>query len=202
MGALYKFEIDKIREKFNLTTLVETGTFKGTGVQFALDKGFKKVISIEIDEELSKAAQEKFKDYDVKIITGDSSEVMQTLTIKGNALFWLDAHFPGADAGKARYDAVEEYNTRLPLEKEINFIKSRVGKYADVIICDDLCIYEDNKELDFNFDKHCNDHGFGVTRKSVGGKGIDFIHNAFDKTHTIKKIYKDQGYIAILPNEI
>lgn len=78
--------------------LVETGTAHGDGVQRALNAGFEKVISIELDEKLFKKAYGRFyKNEKVRILYGKSFEVLPTI-LKGlskPAVFFLDAHPAG-----------------------------------------------------------------------------------------------------------
>ncbi len=59
--------------------------------------------------------------------------------IKDNITFWLDAHFPGADAHMKTYESCLnlDVDTNLPLEREIELISKRTSSYTDVLIVDD-----------------------------------------------------------------
>ena len=54
MGAISRFNISQLKEKFNFSYFVETGTMNGDGVDYALQSGFDKIISIEIEDTLVK----------------------------------------------------------------------------------------------------------------------------------------------------
>ena len=84
----------EVLSKYMNNYFVETGTSEGSGVQLALDLGFKNIISIEIDPELQNKNVERFGDR-AKLITGDSlSELRKiTPTLIDPATFWLDSHY-------------------------------------------------------------------------------------------------------------
>lgn len=91
-------------EKFSVgKVFVETGTYLGDTVRLALDFGFEKVHSVELNKELYDNAVEMFKDDDrVKIWHGDSADVLLSIVKEiGNepATFWLDAHASGPLTG-------------------------------------------------------------------------------------------------------
>ena len=58
-------------------------------------------------------------------------------------LWWLDAHFPGADYGDAGYGAEEDIDKRLPMEKELKIMVQNRDLSNDIIFMDDLRIYVD-----------------------------------------------------------
>lgn len=83
------------QKKYGHQVLVETGTYLGDMVE-AQKENFKKIISIELGEELYKSAVEKFKsDKNVLIIHGDSGKVMPSALkdVHEPAIFWLDGHY-------------------------------------------------------------------------------------------------------------
>jgi len=200
MGSIRSFDIAEIKQRTGISTFVETGTLYGDGVDYALSCGFDRVISIEIEPKLVVKAEQKYKDNNkVEIVHGDSSTVIPEITefMEEPALFWLDAHFPGADAGICEYTAEQDYNRRLPLEAELKAIHKR-GK-PDVIICDDLWIYEDGDYESGSFNDHCARHGQNMTREQICGKNLDEICALFEPTHKIKKYYHQQGFIVFMP---
>jgi hypothetical protein len=84
-------------EKFELKTLVETGTYYGEMVA-AMRHYFERIYSIEFLPELAERAQRKFAlDNHIQIFQGDSREVMPQVLglLSGPALFWLDAGYYG-----------------------------------------------------------------------------------------------------------
>ena len=205
MGSVRSFEIDKLRDKYNLEFFVETGTLYGDGIDFALANGFEKIFSIEIEKSLCEASRAKYiTNNNVKIVHGDSVVELPGLlpSVTGNALFWFDAHFPGADIGIKTYRSCLEldYNTRLPLESDLTAISNRSSNYRDVIIADDMCIYEEGEYGFGNFNDHMKNHGYNVTKEEMCGKRIiPFIEEKFGDTHELKTFRQQQGYIVLLP---
>jgi hypothetical protein len=107
---------------------VETGTFRGDGVQRALDDGFTTVYSFESDEDLCLRARERFRgDERIRIIRGDSGRLLGGLMdyIGEPAVFFLDAHYSGWGEP-----------TPLPLLEELRAIADH--PYPDVVIIDDM----------------------------------------------------------------
>jgi len=84
-------------KQFGLRTLVETGTFHGEMIEWAIGR-FDTIYSIELDDALYAAAAKKFAGRtDVKLLHGDSGEMIGKVlaSLKTPALFWLDAHYSG-----------------------------------------------------------------------------------------------------------
>ncbi len=83
--------------KYQLTTLVETGTYYGEMIA-AVRKRFHQIYSIELDPRLAKLAQQRFRgNARVEIIEGDSQRVVPQLLdrINESCLWWLDAGYCG-----------------------------------------------------------------------------------------------------------
>lgn len=80
-----------LRDKFNVTTFIETGLFKGDTAKWAAEH-FNNVVSIEIDEGYIQRAKER--GIRAKIIQGDSAVELPKVVkrLKKPAIFWLDAH--------------------------------------------------------------------------------------------------------------
>ena len=177
MGYLQAFDVQDMIDKFNIKTYVETGTGEGMCISHALLFSFSKLYSIEIDPELHKSNIIKFNDPRLNLINGISREYLPTILNKigsaSNILFFLDAHFPGADfsTGNDRYkDSLNQYgNDAIPLENELNIIAKTRPNNRDVILIDDLRIYTDG-----GFET-----GNWSDRKSLGIDGIDFVHTLF-----------------------
>jgi hypothetical protein len=194
MGDLRIFNLNDIRLKYGSNIFVETGTLYGAGVDYAKEF-FTEIHSIEIDKELADKAKEKYKDdRGVYIHNGNSADVLETLKLDGDTLFWLDAHFPGADAHKVSYDDEKDPIKRAPLEKELTIISKRLHNYQDVIIIDDMWLYEDGP---FEWGS-LKDH-LGKTRQELIGKDSTFIYDLFAPHRLIKKDYRHQGYFIITP---
>jgi hypothetical protein len=194
MGFIDKHDINSIITEFNIENYIETGTGAGICLSHMIPFNLKQYHTIEIHSTLYDLAKEKFKDYsNCNLHFGESSEklVDALKDTNGPTLFFLDAHFPGADFGYAQHDSEKDYNIRLPLENELKIISDNKDTSKDVLILDDLRIYEDGPFEDGNW----------VDRKRIGGEGIEFIYNLFEKSHDISKDYRDQGYILLFPKK-
>tara|TARA_R110000824_G_scaffold73530_1_gene187215 strand:- start:354 stop:974 length:621 start_codon:yes stop_codon:yes gene_type:complete len=204
MGDIKIYDLQHAIKKCSIEYFVETGTLRGDAVEYMLQfESLKKLISFEIIEQLANEAKNRFKTNNrVEIILGDSSKELEKKLeeIKGNAIFWLDAHFPGADIGINDYTNNVDKDTNLPLEKEIAAISKRNKTYKDIIIIDDLWIYDVDKVYEWGtFDSHMRNHGHTVTRDEVNTKDSTFIREAFKGTHTIKEVFRYQGSLVIIP---
>ncbi len=207
MGNITILNLNELISKYNLDTFVETGTLYGDGIDYALTYPFKHIHSIEIIPELALKASLKYSSNSrVTIHTGNSADVLPDIVdnIDGNILFWLDAHFPGADAKIRPYAEMKNipYTENLPLEKEIQSIAKRVDKFKDCLILDDLWIYEDCKDHGLStFDNHCKNHSHDIKLSDVinDGKDLSFLYDTFSATHEFKKVYRHQGYVVVTP---
>jgi hypothetical protein len=195
MGSINRFNLKRIKKHFKTDCFFETGTWKGDAVQFALDSGFNNIISTEIIPELASNSRSRFLAFpNVQIITGDSVTVLrnQLQGIDCNCTFWLDAHFPGADAGINKYEDELNEDLRLPLGLEICAISELRKLWKDVIIVDDLRIYEDG---------HYENGAAPADVLPKNNRNTDFIVNAFKNTHHIHRLYMDEGYLLLLPKK-
>ncbi len=193
MGSLSRFDLSRIIKEYNTVNLFETGTFLGDSVAFALKEPFSKIVSVEIVSEIATKAKSRFADDEkVIIIEGDSISALkeQLPHLKGNTIFWLDAHFPGADAGLEQYDSMQDEDIRLPLEKELTIIHQIRKNYQDVFIIDDLRVYEDGP--------YENGYAPAVTLPK-SNRNLDFVQRLFKHTHSLFKSYRDEGYLFLFP---
>ena len=196
MGHINRFNLQSYINEYNTTIFVETGTGVGCSLQHVLKFPFEKIYTIEIVEKLYNKCKEQFKTHaNCNFINNNSKngllDVLNQTDKDKNVCYWLDAHFPGANFGTATYDSVKDITIRIPLENEIKAIVSTRDTKNDVLIIDDLRIYEDGPFESGNW----------VERKKLGGNGINFIYESFDKTHNITKNFWDQGYIVITPKK-
>jgi len=82
-------------QRYNLRTLVETGTYHGEMVA-ALQNDFDRIFSIECDAELARRASRRFESNPrIRILQGESQVVLPELmkSLAEPALFWLDAGY-------------------------------------------------------------------------------------------------------------
>lgn len=193
MGSLKRFNLQRIIDNYGITTFFETGTWRGDGLAYACRHPFKKLLSSEIVPEFARKAEERFAaDARVKIIEADSLTALErSLTdLNGHCIFWLDAHFPAADEGLQGFNVVEDESIRLPLEKEMEIIARRKGQYKDVILIDDLRIYEDGDYDQGNLPDN-------ILPPKI--RNIDFADRLFGDTHDIYRSNRMEGFMYLLP---
>jgi hypothetical protein len=194
MGELFFFQLAKLIDVFQCDTFFETGTGYGFGVYVARMFPFKNILSVEIlASEVERLRPAFSSDHRVQLFAGRSSDIMTQVLphISGNIIFWLDAHFPGAHHHLQGYDGEQDIDTRLPLERELALIKQlRPGK-RDVILIDDLRIYERDK---FEWG---NMSDFG--QDAAGKYDSKFLYTTFEETHVAQRYLNHSGYLALLP---
>lgn len=200
MGTLDKHDLSIYMKDFGCNILIETGTGKGEGVSYSLKFPFKKIYSIEIIEKLFKETSDRITDPRVTFLNCESPEGLESLLkneIDENdtVLFFLDAHFPGADfqIDGHHYDEVLPKKQKFPLDLELNIIKKyRKGK--DVFIIDDLNHHEDGPFETGNLAQR-----FRYFRPKYNLSDSNYIVNIFRETHNFIKDYRDQGYFIAIP---
>jgi len=196
MGRIKRFNLKKLMLQNQADFFFETGTWKGDGLAYAATFPFKKLYSSEIIETIAKNAVERFKNNNrVIIINKSSTDALKQygITLQGNTIFWLDAHFPGAEEGINGYNEIEEETIKLPLQKELEMIAARKKSFKDIILIDDLRIYEEGA-----FES-------GNLPESVippNNRNTNFVETLFGNTHNIIKLYQDEGYLALLPKSL
>lgn len=122
------------QKRFGLRTLVETGTYLGQMVQ-AMKPRFRLIYSIELSDELYRRARVLFaSDPGIRIIRGDSSEVLPRILAEINepCLFWLDGHFSGGITAQGSMD--------YPILRELEHIGRHEIK-THVILIDDARLF-------------------------------------------------------------
>ena len=212
MGTLKKHDVSSLQDNYNLINYVETGTGEGECLEHAIIHSFTNFHSIEIYDQVYLKAKEKFDILsslcrkECKLYHGSSVDKLPEVLslIEGPTLFFLDAHFPGADFRHERYDAIKEDEIRIPLKVELETIIRMKDISKDVFIIDDLWLYEDANYQTGTLNDHLDKHfpGLGYTREELsGGQNSDFIYELFAQTdtHDIKKDYRDQGYLVLTP---
>lgn len=104
--------------------LVETGTYLGDTVGYALDC-FEEVHSIEISEQLHERAQKIFADRpNLHLYLGDSGDVLPTIlpSLKRPAVFWLDGHFSEHVTGRGVEDTPVLRELQALLRSDIDHV--------------------------------------------------------------------------------
>jgi hypothetical protein len=125
--------IRQFAQKYGTPYLVETGTCHGDMVA-AMQKEFKKIISIELAEPFYREVCERFKGVaNVELIYGDSARKLPEVVARLNApaLFWLDGHYSGGDTARGDSDT--------PVNEELRAIFQPGGPQHIVLIDDARC---------------------------------------------------------------
>jgi hypothetical protein len=120
-------------ERFFNYYFVETGTYSGDGINFALRAGFPEIFSVEIAENFHADATTKFANYkNVHLILGDSGLILFNVIKDLNRpiTFWLDGHMGDVVPGCTRH---------TPLLEELDEIKKHPIKHHTIIIDDMHC---------------------------------------------------------------
>ena len=194
MGQLNEaIQIKNVLDFYDIKNFVETGTGQAEVVQTVVeaDDTFN-IHTIEVIPEIYDKNKINFSYLkDVNWHLGTSFDILPEILpdLKGTTLFWMDAHFPGADFGLSSYGDEKDDDKRLPLKKELETIVANRDVTNDVFVIDDLRIYEDGPFGDGNWED----------REKYGGDGIEFIEELFDETHYVVKSYNAQGSILLFP---
>ena len=194
MGQLNEaIQVKNVLDFYNIDNFVETGTGAAEVVRSISNiKSDLNIHTIEIIEEIfnkNKISHSYLTNVNWHL--GQSSEVMPEILpqLEGSTLFWLDAHFPGADFGLASYGDEEDLDKRLPLRSELEIIVEKRDVSNDVFVIDDLRVYEDGPFETGNW----------AERNLYGGDGIAFIEDLFEDTHFVVRSYNKQGFVILLP---
>lgn len=111
---------------------VETGSYAGWGIDAALEAGFDKIISIEVNDHFYQICRKRFTQYqNVDLHFGDSILVLPEILagINERCTFWLDAHYmsdPNTEGGMIP----------VPLMEELEIIKQHPIKDHTILIDD------------------------------------------------------------------
>ena len=181
MGKLRDYQLSN----FGCNVYVETGT--GTGITLGKAcQSFKRCYSVDIDENLVGIARNTYPAANIEV--GYSTEVLERWLLSGEfsdsdrVLFFLDAHFPGADYHGAKYTVEGQH--AVPLEAELQLIKKYRPNGKDYIICDDARIYMLGPFQNGN-----------VENLQVPG-GLKFLKGMFNYQN-ISINFEEEGYVEI-----
>ena len=116
--------IEEYQKKYGCNILIETGTFLGDMVE-AQQNNFKKIYSIELQNDLAEKARQRFLHTEhIKILQGDSGKLLRKILaeIDEPAIFWLDAHYSGGITAKGDKDCPIYEELDAIFEKNSNHI--------------------------------------------------------------------------------
>jgi len=200
MGELNIFNLEHFNTKHNCEIYVETGTGIGVCLKHALNYNFNNYYSIDLDGDLIDQAKINFPQENINFIHNYSSEALKdllpSLPEKEPILFFLDAHFPGADFGKMSYEqSIREFkNEAFPLLNEIKIIKKYRDISKDCFIIDDWKLYDKTK----NYEMGGWDYEDLQKELNLVTNG-DVILNEFKNTHNHEVKLRHQGFLFVTP---
>tara|TARA_B100001113_G_scaffold80207_1_gene63166 strand:+ start:57 stop:698 length:642 start_codon:yes stop_codon:yes gene_type:complete len=207
MGLLREHKLTDYIDRYNLKYYFETGTGKAECLEYALRYPFEEYWTVDIDEDLIEESFNKFKNMskNINLLIGKSTEILDEyvpqIPKESPTLFYLDAHFPGADFQKCTYEeSIREHKKdAFPLEEEVDVILEKRDISKDVFIIDDLVLYE---EGDFECLKVGCVWEYGWLQEELDLKtDSKFLYEKFEKTHDFKKDLRSQGYLIITPKQ-
>ena len=207
MGLLREHKLTDYIDRYNLKYYFETGTGKAECLEYALRYPFEEYWTVDIDEDLIEESFKKFQNMskNINLLIGKSTEILDEyvpqIPKESPTLFYLDAHFPGADFQKCTYEeSIREHKKdAFPLEEEVDVILEKRDISKDVFIIDDLVLYE---EGDFECLKVGCVWEYGWLQEELDLKtDSKFLYEKFEKTHDFKKDLRSQGYLIITPKQ-
>lgn len=123
----------------NNDIFLETGSYKGGGIEVALNAGFDLVLSIEIHDKYHEICKDRFKqhieDEKVQLYKGDCLSVLKEIlpNIDEPITFWLDAHID--------WECGVFGKTPSPLIYELQMIKELSPCKTHTILIDDMRVF-------------------------------------------------------------
>lgn len=198
MGQINQaIKVKDVIQTFGVKSFVETGTGVGESLDHVLSiSSDVNIHTIELMDVLYNELVSKYGHIDrLNLIKGYSHEEIAKLTPtldEGPALFWHDAHFPGADfhIDGATYTSEKDPVKRIPLESELRAVLSSGRDISkDIFVIDDLRVYKDGPYQEGNWQY----------REVAGADNYDFVYELFDETHYIIESYVAQGFLILFP---
>lgn len=202
MGAIRNLDLKTLIEKHKPSFFIETGAGYGTGIFTVLTFPFQAILSVEIDSEQTNFLNKFFRfDGRVRVFNMLSRDFLNLIIpqIPANMIifFFLDAHFPQADFGIKEFDSEKDESIRMPLWDELNIIKKLRPNSKDLILIDDISLYDDSSY------KYDDDHKL----KEIASKLLPRIHKnylpkfieLFTDTHIHSILKNEQGYLLLEP---
>jgi len=170
---------------------VETGYGDGNGLSYAMTHDFERLYSIEIWPSAAARGRERAR-LDPRVVIIESNSVMglQKLYDESAIFFWLDAHYPGADADGEPYDRWYPEAIRFPLNHELDTIRKLWPQGNYFILIDDLRLYAD---LPWE-EGPMIEQSWGAHPPTI--RTLDFLW-PFTLTHDVQISLNDGGYALI-----
>lgn len=189
-GILSKSFLETLRNKFDITVLIETGTYLGGTAELA-SIVFKEVYSVELSRDLYEKVKNKFSNKSNIKLYNDSSENFLN-NILGNLkneklLIYLDAHWSLGNTTK-----IENKNT--PVLDELHCIKN-AGITNAIIIIDDARFFQSKSIVQQQEKLHADPTMYGYPTIKKINKFLKLINPSYE-------IYIFGDAIVCIPGEI
>jgi hypothetical protein len=123
---------------------VETGSYVGDGIAYAIEAGFNKVYSIELADKYFDHCTNRFaNDHRVTVVKGDSGIMLYDAIkdVTSRITFWLDGHHSCGDTALGC--------AWSPLMEELKLIGKHHIKEHTIIIDDMICWEKENPVIGF-----------------------------------------------------
>lgn len=134
-------------KQFMRHTFVETGTWKGDGIEAALRAGFKQAYTMDIDGPVARKTHSLLASRaNVEMRIGKSVDVLPAMlaAIADGVTFWLDAH----PEGLLSLDEGVDGRLYAPLLRELDIIKQHTAsKVAITVLIDDMRLFTPEDRL-------------------------------------------------------
>ena len=152
--------INTYRKKHQASIFLETGTYLGDMIHIQKNH-FKKLITIELSEQLYRKAKKRFRRYQhIEVYQGDSGEVLNKLVpqLNDNTLFWLDGHYSAGVTAKGEKETPVMNELRAIFKSDLDHV---------ILIDDARCFTGENdypslEELELYVKKHWNNYNFTI----------------------------------------
>lgn len=176
-------------------TIVETGTYLGDGIKdYLATNYFDKIYSIEISNKYYLLNKKQFiSNSNVEVLEGDSADVITNL-INNKILdqtpiiFYLDAHFSGADTGGMNIC------NGCPVLKELEAISKRNVK-GDIIFIDDMRLMG---KASFSGTKGCSK--YPITFFDFSHATIDNMMNSLNRKISMQYMVPNSDRLLLVLN--
>jgi len=139
---------------------VETGSLIGDGIKAALEVGFEKIYSIEIDDYYFKMCLLIFRTYKkVNLIKGDSREELSKILrqIQEPATIWLDAHTDFDTSIMGELEVLQQYpiKNHILLIDDVRDLKNKFKNIDFNNVINEIKKINPNYNISFIDSTHC-----------------------------------------------
>lgn len=196
MAVLSDFDVVGLMRDWRCRYLVETGTGAGKNIDVAAELPFEQIFSIEGKHAVALQAGLRFsKNQSITIIHGRNerglAEALDDIPAAAPVLFLLGAHAPGGEF-RSFTETDKDGNPRLlPVERLLRLLIGRRDIARDVLLIDDLRIYEDGSWED----GPCPDD----QRPAAEYRRAGLFEDLLGGSHRLERLFRRTGYLCAYP---